>query len=176
MYITSNISSASFFKLSSKESIRLFFALSTGSGYSTILSGASKRRLSPKNKKTQEYRKIRALSFFAQNMEPSSKLKRLKRYAKVERSAEACAYEKLRLRLSLQSLAWLARGPGLVEARRIRSNRKRVDRMERTGERWREGWMGDGERKIKKMCGATSHWPWPETAGLNLLERRICDL
>ena len=33
MYITSNISSASLFKLSSNESIRLFFALKIGSGY-----------------------------------------------------------------------------------------------------------------------------------------------
>lgn len=41
LYITSNISSTSFFKLSSNVLTRLFLALNIGSGYSTILSGSS---------------------------------------------------------------------------------------------------------------------------------------
>jgi hypothetical protein len=44
LYMTSNISSTNFFKLSSKLSIRLFLALSIGSGYSTIFNGASNSR------------------------------------------------------------------------------------------------------------------------------------
>lgn len=69
LYITSNISATNFFKFSSNVVIRLFFARSRGSGYSTILRGASKKRSSTEKKNENTNKEKHLLLLFFGNEE-----------------------------------------------------------------------------------------------------------
>lgn len=69
MYITSNISRTSLFRLSSKVAMRLFLALNFGSGYFTICRGASNSKSPASNKYREKEREIERFGIWGKAIE-----------------------------------------------------------------------------------------------------------